>query len=83
MDGLGIVLGWGHLVDRHLESGALVRPLGNEHLRTKSHYYLLRRHNAPRHAETDVVAKWLLDESASRTRYRRKANLTGFGAKTG
>jgi len=83
MDGLGIVLGWGHLVDRHLESGALVRPLGNEHLRTKSHYYLLRRQNAPRHAEADVVAKWLLDESASRTRYRRKPHLSGYGAKTG
>ncbi len=69
MDGLGIALGWGHLVDRHLRSGALVRPLAKSFLRTTSGYYMLRRQNAPRHAEADVVAQWLQSESAARTRY--------------
>lgn len=69
IDGLGIALGWSHLVDRHLESGALVRPLKDAHVRTKSGYYLLRRENAPRHPEADIVARWLIGESATRKRY--------------
>ena len=69
IDGLGIALGWGHLVDQHLKSGALVRPLGSDHVRTKFGYYLLRRQGRPRHSESDVVAKWLLQVSARRQRY--------------
>lgn len=69
IDGLGIALGWGHLVDRHLQAGALIRPLGNEHVRTNSGYFLLRRRGSTPHAEGDVVAKWLLQESAARKRY--------------
>lgn len=69
LDGLGIALGWGHLVDRHLQDGSLVKPLGDVHVRTNSGYYLLRRQGAPKHAETDVVASWLTQESAARTRY--------------
>lgn len=68
-DGLGVALGWGHLVDRHIRNGALVRPLGRAHVRTHSGYYLLRRKDAPRHPERDVVADWLLQESAARKRY--------------
>ncbi|MEO0372082.1 MAG: LysR substrate-binding domain-containing protein, partial [Pseudomonadota bacterium] len=69
LDGLGIALGWGHLVDRHLQDGSLVRPLGDVHVRTHSGYYLLRRQGAQRHPETDVVARWLMQESAARQRY--------------
>ncbi len=69
LDGLGIALGWGHLVDRHLRSGNLVRPLGANHVRTNSGYFLLRRQDAERHAESDVVVEWLLKESAARQRY--------------
>lgn len=69
VDGLGIALGWGHLVDRHLQTGSLVRPLGDDHVRTRSGYYLLRRQGAPRHSQRDVVASWLLQESAARQRY--------------
>lgn len=69
VDGLGIALGWGHLVDRHIQAGTLVRPLGREHVRTQSGYYLLRRQGAASHAEADVVARWLLSESAARKRY--------------
>ena len=71
IDGLGIALGWGHLVDRHLQSGALIRPLGREQVRTKSGYFLLRREGGTRRSEADVVSKWLLAESASRQRYGR------------
>ena len=69
VDGLGLALGWGHLVDRYLESGALVRPMGDAALRTRSGYYLLRRKGQTRLPSQDVVAKWLLNESARRKRY--------------
>lgn len=69
IDGLGIALGWGHLVDRHLQSGTLMRPLGASHVRTNAGYYLLRRQDASPHAESDVVTQWLLNESAKRKRY--------------
>jgi len=69
VDGLGVALGWGHLVDRHLQEGTLIRPLGAEHIRTKAGYYLLRRRGAPAHAKAEVVARWLLSESAGRARY--------------
>jgi LysR family glycine cleavage system transcriptional activator len=69
IDGLGIALGWGHLVDRQIQSGSLVRPLGEVHVRTNSGYYLLRREGAPNHSKSDVVASWLMQESAARKRY--------------
>ena len=68
-DGLGIALGWGHLVDKHINSGALVRPFGREHVRTDSGYFLLRRQGAELRPVSEVVSQWLLKESASRTRY--------------
>ena len=69
VDGLGIALGWGHLVDHHLQQGNLVRPLGPEFVRTNSGYYLLTRQDNTVPAEGEVVAKWLLQESAARKRY--------------
>ena len=36
VDGLGLALGWRHLVDHLLESGQLVRPLGETCVRTQS-----------------------------------------------
>lgn len=68
-DELGIALGWGHLVDRHLQSGTLVRPLALAHVRTHSGYYLLHRRDNPPNAEAEIVINWLLEESARRERY--------------
>ncbi len=69
IDGLGIALGWGHLVDHHLRSGALIRPLGDAFVRTNSGYFLLTRHGTRQPAETRVVANWLLQESDARKRF--------------
>ena len=69
VDGLGIALGWGHLVDHHLEAGNLIRPLGAEFVRTDSGYYLLTRQGHRPPPESEVVAKWLLQESDARKRY--------------
>lgn len=64
VDGLGIALGWGHLIDHLLESGALVRPLGGVHTRTEFGYYLLARKKVAADGRRLVVEDWLLSESA-------------------
>ncbi|MEM8774156.1 MAG: LysR substrate-binding domain-containing protein [Pseudomonadota bacterium] len=69
VDGLGIALGWGHLVDQHLSAGTLVRPLAQTHVRTKSGYYLLQRAGTEKRDDCKIVERWLLNESAARTRY--------------
>ena len=68
-DGLGIALGWGHLVDHLLESGELIRPLGDDHVRTHSGYYLLKNNKKKQTPEIAIVEDWLLQESAARKRY--------------
>ncbi len=60
-DGLGIGLGWQYLVDRHLESGQLIKPLGQVSVRTESGYYLLVRENQQAYAESKIVEDWLLN----------------------
>lgn len=62
MDGVGVALGWGHLVDPLLASGRLVRPLGNLEIRTDFGYYLLTSHH-PACANRTVVAEWLASVS--------------------
>ena len=69
VDGLGVALGWGHLVDRLLASGALVRPLGDRQVRTKSGYYLLNNSKKPAFPAQEIVEAWLMEESAARKRY--------------
>ena len=60
VDGLGICLGWKHLVDSHLKSGQLVRPFSTEPVSTESGYYLLTPlKKQPFHAR-DIVEEWLL-----------------------
>lgn len=68
-DGFGIALGWGHLVDHLLDSGELVRPLGNNRVRTQSGYYLLKSRSSPGFPERTIVENWLLKTSANRRRY--------------
>jgi len=69
VDGLGIALGWGHLVDHLLESGELVRVLRDNSARTNSGYYLLKNKMKKSFPEQEVVENWLLITSAARIRY--------------
>lgn len=69
VDGLGIALGWQHLVDPLLESGHLVRPLGSASVRTQSGYYLLKRTDGKPFPELEIVESWLLNESEARKKY--------------
>ncbi|KLN59076.1 LysR family transcriptional regulator [Kiloniella spongiae] len=70
VDGLGIALGWGHLVDHLLEEGKLVRPLGSIDIRTKHGYYLLSPEKSFTVPASQIVENWLLSISAKRKRYR-------------
>ena len=69
VDGLGVALGWQHLVDHLIDSGKLVRPIPDLSLRTQSGYYLLRPQKAASFAEREIVEKWLLQTAAARKRY--------------
>lgn len=69
VDGGGVALGWGHLVDQFLASGKLVRPLEDKHVRTEHGYYLLVPQNRPSFPGRDEVAGWLRQVSAARPRY--------------
>ncbi len=62
-DGVGIALGWGHLVDPLLAAGRLVRPLGPAEIRTNFGYYLLTPHHHLGFANRDAVIDWLLNVS--------------------
>ncbi len=69
VDGLGIALGWGHLVDPLLQQGKLVRPLGAAKVRTDHGYYLLKSERKKMFDECRMVEELLLGFSAERTRY--------------
>ncbi len=68
-DGLGMALGWSHMVDHMLSSGELVRPLGNLEVRTDFGYYLLRPEKQQDFPGRSSVENWLLEASATRNRY--------------
>ena len=68
-DGAGVALGWGHLVDRMLESRQLVRPCGDARVRTSDGYYLLVPDSRKPFPARDEVVSWLMDLSARRVRY--------------
>ncbi len=69
VDGVGVALGWGHLVDQFLAEGKLVRPLGDTQVRTRFGYYLLTPQNHPAFPSLIEVSDWLMSVSAARTRY--------------
>jgi LysR family transcriptional regulator, glycine cleavage system transcriptional activator len=69
VDGVGVALGWGHLVDQLLVSGRLVRPLGDRQVRTRHGYYLLTPQNRPSFPGRVEVTDWLMGVSAARRRY--------------
>lgn len=69
VDGLGVALGWAHLVDPLLEQGKLVRPMDDFKIRTQSGYYLLRSESAKAFNECQIVEDWLRGVSAARQRY--------------
>ena len=69
VDSVGVALGWGHLVDRFLGSGQLVRPLGPAQVRTEFGYYLLTPQNHPAFPSRSEVSDWLVAVSAARIRY--------------
>lgn len=68
-DGLGVALGWKHLVDNLIDQGKLVCPLGECSVRTQDGYYLLVPLDQRAFPERELVKSWLLQMSAERHRY--------------
>jgi DNA-binding transcriptional LysR family regulator len=64
LDGLGVVLGWRHLVDQYLDDGRLICPLGSLDVQTEDGYYLLISKQSTESEQREIVRKWLLDISA-------------------
>ncbi len=79
VDGLGVALGWGHLVDRLLDDGTLVRPWRQANVRTEFGYYLLRPEKHKSFPERKAVEDWLLKESASRKTYASRVDRNNLG----
>ncbi|SIT82326.1 LysR substrate-binding domain-containing protein [Pontibaca methylaminivorans] len=59
VDGLGVALGWAHLVDPYIDSGALLRPLGEREVCTEQGYHLLCATASEDFDERRVVRDWL------------------------
>lgn len=57
-DGLGVALGWRYLVDAHLESGQLVRPLPQS-VTTQDGYYILTRKNRNLTPQAEAFLEWV------------------------
>ncbi len=57
-DGLGVALGWKHLVDEPLAAGALVRPL-QQTIRTELGYYLLVRQDREALPHAEAFCDWV------------------------
>ncbi len=69
IDGGGVALGWGHLVDQMVKFGKLLHPLGDTHLRTKFGCDLRTPQKQPAFPSRAEVDDWLMGSSAARTRY--------------
>jgi DNA-binding transcriptional LysR family regulator len=65
LEGEGIALGWGAMIDDLLESGALVRVLPHEY-RTSRGYYLALNPTSVGVSEAEVFREWLLADMARR-----------------
>lgn len=59
LNGQGVALAWGHLLDRHLESGALVRPVETT-LHTAAWFYLLEPSDRRVKPAVQLFREWLL-----------------------
>ncbi|MGC1488942.1 MAG: LysR substrate-binding domain-containing protein [Albidovulum sp.] len=67
--GLGVALGWGHLLDEDLRNGTLIRPI-QDSVDTKYGYYVLHREGADSAAHH--VSQHLMHS-------RQSSGLSGFG----
>lgn len=57
-DGLGVALGWRHLVDAHLDSGQLVRPLPQS-VTTQDGYFVLTQKNRTLTPQAEAFLDWV------------------------
>ena len=60
-NGSGLALGWKHLVDDHLATGTLVRPVA-ETVKTQNGYYMIWPFNTVMTPITDAFRDWVISE---------------------
>lgn len=70
VDGLGIALGWKHLIDNHIDEGKLISPVEQLSVRTDDGYYLLIPEGRLAFTERTTVQSWLTQLSDERKRYQ-------------
>uniref|UniRef100_A0A0S4TTG4 HTH-type transcriptional regulator PerR n=1 Tax=Ralstonia solanacearum TaxID=305 RepID=A0A0S4TTG4_RALSL len=63
IDGQGVALGQGLLVEYDIAAGRLVRPLATE-ASLRLSYYLIHPHQATEHPGFALFRQWLIDELA-------------------
>ena len=61
LEGLGIALGWKHIVDKLLERGDLVRPIDATYVSQNS-FYVVAPKSIPLTEPTAVLRDWLVAE---------------------
>lgn len=66
LNGQGIALAWGNLVDEYLNSGLLVSPVDRT-LVTTSQFYMLEQFNAPLKQGVECFRQWLLSQASINT----------------
>ncbi len=66
VDGIGVCLGWKHLIDPLLQSGELIQPYLEETVETKSGYFILTSKNRKSFPAQNIVEKWLWSFKAAR-----------------
>lgn len=70
-EGLGIGIGWQHLVQNELDKGTLVRPMHlSYHATDRQHYFVYRKALAHRE-DLQQLRQWLLAETASLRQYAK------------
>ncbi len=64
LEGVGIGLGWQHLVQDMLDSGRLVRPVSEHYPAPGRGHYFVCRKDLMHRPEMQLLSEWLLNETA-------------------
>jgi LysR family transcriptional regulator, glycine cleavage system transcriptional activator len=64
ISGVGVAIGWLHLVHDQLERNHLVRPLQERYAIDRKHYLVIPRDRLENRSELMVIRKWIIDKTA-------------------
>ena len=64
ISGVGVAVGWLHLVHEQLSLGHLIRPLKESYLIDRNHYLVMPRESIDNSQEMQYIRQWILDSTA-------------------